>query len=145
MVQSAALGSSGFFPTLTFTVNDSFLHTKHSPHNATASRHIHLGLTQDYYHWTKLSLWWENFRTLFKKPDDNKSISISCQNHNVSKLPKMSHFWILAFLTIFGILKQLLSTQNVNIARFARNVECDFLGDFQTLWMIWEKYRLRRP
>ena len=24
-----------------------------------------------------------------------------------------------------------LSTQNVNIARFARNVECDFLGDFQ--------------
>ena len=35
---------------------------------------------------------------------------------------------------------QLLSTQNVNVARFARNVECDFFGDFQTLWtcvMLW--------
>ena len=26
-----------------------------------------------------------------------------------------------------------LSTQNVNVARFARNVECDFFCDFQTL------------
>ena len=25
------------------------------------------------------------------------------------------------------------STQNVNVARFARNVECDFFFDFQTL------------
>ena len=33
-------------------------------------------------------------------------------------------------LTIFGIFNELL---NVNVARFARNVECDFLGDFQTL------------
>ena len=36
-------------------------------------------------------------------------------------------------LTIFGIFNELLSTQNVNVARFARNIECDFLGDFQTL------------
>ena len=28
---------------------------------------------------------------------------------------------------------QFLSTQNVNVARFARNFECDFLGDSQTL------------
>ena len=28
---------------------------------------------------------------------------------------------------------ELLSTQNVNVARFARNVECDFFCDFQTL------------
>ena len=34
--------------------------------------------------------------------------------------------------TIFGIFNQLLSTQNVNIARFARNVEWDFFCDFQT-------------
>ena len=27
-----------------------------------------------------------------------------------------------------------LSTQNVNVARFARNVEWDFFCDFQTLW-----------
>ena len=36
-------------------------------------------------------------------------------------------------LTIFGILDKLFSTQNVNVARFARNVECDFFCDFQTL------------
>ena len=35
--------------------------------------------------------------------------------------------------TIFGIFNELLSTQKVNGARFARSVECDFLGDFQTL------------
>ena len=34
--------------------------------------------------------------------------------------------------TIFGIFNQLLSTQNVNVARLARNVEWDFFCDFQT-------------
>ena len=34
---------------------------------------------------------------------------------------------------IFAIFNELLSTQNVNVARFARNVECDILSDFQTL------------
>ena len=33
----------------------------------------------------------------------------------------------------FGILHEFLSPQNVNVARFARNVECDFFCDFQTL------------
>ena len=36
-------------------------------------------------------------------------------------------------LTIFGIFNELLFTQNVSVARFARNVECDFFYDFQTL------------
>ena len=36
-------------------------------------------------------------------------------------------------LTTFGIFNALLFTQNVNVARFARNVECDFFDDFQTL------------
>ena len=36
-------------------------------------------------------------------------------------------------LTIFGIFNELLSTQNVNVGRFARNVERDFFCDFQTL------------
>ena len=36
-------------------------------------------------------------------------------------------------LTIFGFFDELLSTQNVTVARFARNVECDIFGDFQTL------------
>ena len=39
--------------------------------------------------------------------------------------------------TIFGIFNQLLSTQNVNVARFARNVEWDFFCDFQTPWILW--------
>ena len=29
-----------------------------------------------------------------------------------------------------------MSTQYVNVARFARNVECDFFCDFQTLWQF---------
>ena len=87
--------------------------------------------------------------------------------HIVWKLLKMSHlyFWILAFSTNFcpiradlsgntfwpqasgfqklakldhfGIFNQLLSTQNVNVARFARNVEWDFFCDFQTPWILW--------
>ena len=36
--------------------------------------------------------------------------------------------------TIFAIFNYLLSTQNGNVARFARNVEFDFYGDFQTLY-----------
>ena len=39
----------------------------------------------------------------------------------------------LANLNIFGIFNELLSIQNVNVARFARNVEWDIFGDFQTL------------
>ena len=41
---------------------------------------------------------------------------------------KNSPKWI-----IFGIFNELLSTQHVNVARFARNIECDFFCDFQTL------------
>ena len=40
-------------------------------------------------------------------------------------------------LTIFGIFKVFLSTQNVNVACFARNVEWNFFCDFQTLWFLW--------
>ena len=38
-------------------------------------------------------------------------------------------------LTIFGIFKELLPTQNVNLARFARNVECDFFKHCVS-WLI---------
>ena len=47
--------------------------------------------------------------------------------------PQSSDFQKHAKLTIFGIFNELLSTQNVNIARFARNVEWDILSDFQTM------------
>ena len=47
--------------------------------------------------------------------------------------PQASGFQKLVNLTIFGIFNELLSTQNVNHARLVCNVECDFLGDFQTL------------
>ena len=36
--------------------------------------------------------------------------------------------------TIFGIFPYLLSTQHVNLDRFARNAEWDFFCHFQTLW-----------
>ena len=54
--------------------------------------------------------------------------------HTSTKLRFLSNnstFQILAKLTIFGILDELLSTQNVNVARFARNVEWNFFCDFQ--------------
>ena len=43
----------------------------------------------------------------------------------------MSHFQKPAKLTVFGIFIELLSIQNVNVARFARNVECDFFVIFK--------------
>ena len=43
-----------------------------------------------------------------------------------------SGFQKLAIIfNFFGIFNELLSTQNVNVARFARNVEWDFFYDFQ--------------
>ena len=47
--------------------------------------------------------------------------------------PKCRIFQKLAKLTIFGIFNELLPTQNVNVARSARNFECDLFCDFQTL------------
>ena len=43
-----------------------------------------------------------------------------------------SGFQKLAKINHFSIFNELLSTQIVNVARFARNVECDFFFDFQT-------------
>ena len=37
-------------------------------------------------------------------------------------------------LIIFGIFTELLSTQNVNVARFTRDVECDFFCNVQRPW-----------
>ena len=44
---------------------------------------------------------------------------------------KLQVFKISSKWTIFGIFNELLSTQNVNVARFARNVEWDFFCDFK--------------
>ena len=38
--------------------------------------------------------------------------------------PQASRCHKLAKLTIFGIFNERLSAQNVNVARFARNIEC---------------------
>ena len=46
------------------------------------------------------------------------------QASGFQKLVKIDYF--------FCIFNELLSTQNVNVARFARNVEWDFFCDFQT-------------
>ena len=48
--------------------------------------------------------------------------------------PQALGFQKLAKLSIFGIFNELLSTQNVNVARFDRNVEWHFFCDFQTPW-----------
>ena len=48
--------------------------------------------------------------------------------------PQVTGFQKLAKIDHFGIFDEFLSIHNVNVARFARNIECDFLGDFQTLW-----------
>ena len=45
-------------------------------------------------------------------------------------------FLKLAKLTIFGIFSQLLSSLNVNVARFARKLEWDFFCDFQIACII---------
>ena len=61
--------------------------------------------------------------------------------HSVWKSPKKSHLNFVIFhqfcrsfpkLTIFGVFNELLSTQNVDVARFARNDECDFFVICQT-------------
>ena len=47
----------------------------------------------------------------------------------------------------FGIFKKLLFTQNVHVARFARNVEWYFWGDFQTLCgkhhYFWQQHKAK--
>ena len=51
------------------------------------------------------------------------------------KLLKVSYlsFLILTFPTNFVLSKL---TQNVNVARFARNCECNFFCDFQTMHVV---------
>ena len=49
-------------------------------------------------------------------------------------LPQATVFQKLAKLAIIGIFDEFLSTQNVNVARFAHNFKWDFSCDFQTLW-----------
>ena len=57
----------------------------------------------------------------------------SLLRHSGWKSAKMSHFNFWHFPPIFGLFNELLSIFNVNFTRFARNVECDFFGDFQPL------------
>ena len=42
-------------------------------------------------------------------------------------------FWVFNDWPFLAFLMNFLSTQNVKVARFARNDECDFFCDFQTL------------
>ena len=55
--------------------------------------------------------------------------------------PKVEVFKDSPKLTIFGIFCILLFTQNVNIARFARNVEWNSFLDFQTQWIFLGHFR----
>ena len=58
--------------------------------------------------------------------------------------PQATVFKISPKLTIFGFFNELLSTQNANVARFARNVEWDFFCDFQTQWCVLSNERKLR-
>ena len=49
---------------------------------------------------------------------------------------KFLPWWLLSKSEYNGIFNQLFATQNANVARFARNVECDFFNDFQTLCLF---------
>ena len=46
--------------------------------------------------------------------------------------------------TIFGIFNLLLPIKNVNVARFARDVEWDFFCDFQTTWARFARLKVKR-
>ena len=46
------------------------------------------------------------------------------------KLAKIDYFLTFS--------KDFLSTQNINVARFARTFECDYLGDFQSLYLLFK-------
>ena len=57
-----------------------------------------------------------------------------CNHSTVNSVwPQTSGFHNSPKLTTFGIFSELLSTQILNVARFARSVEWDFFFDFQTL------------
>ena len=81
--------------------------------------------------WVK-SRWWQ---ILLKTPSMYVNSNLPKGFHIVRKLLKMSHFFLIfkksSKLTLFGIFNELLSTQNVNVARFARNVEWDIFCYFQ--------------
>ena len=58
-------------------------------------------------------------------------VSTVVENHQKSRIIKKP-----PKSTIFGIFNELLFIQNVNVARFARNIEWDFFCDFQPLCRI---------
>ena len=57
-----------------------------------------------------------------KQETSKKDITFHLNAHCM-KISKNVAFQKLVKLTIFGIFNQLLSTQNINLARFARNVK----------------------
>ena len=52
--------------------------------------------------------------------------SLFGRNFRLSKIRQTGPF--------IGIFTELLSTQNVTVARFTRNIKYDFFYDFQTIW-----------
>ena len=71
--------------------------------------------------------------TLKRTLEVSKFLSFTDCSYCLKITKNVAGFQKLAKLTIFGIFNELLSTKYVKVARFARNVECDFFRDFQTL------------
>ena len=98
--------------------------------------------------------WWIPPRgTLLILSPLHSSITTVLENHQKCRI---IFFWILTIkvaclvtlfdlklqvfknspkLTFFGIFDELFATRNVNEARFARNVLCDFFCNFHTSWL----------
>ena len=74
------------------------------------------------------------FYFVSKSPEDTLF-----ENHSNCRI------WI--FELLFVIFNELLFTKSVNVARFARSVECDFLCDFRTLWeeLNWTSLIITHP
>ena len=58
------------------------------------------------------------------------------ENYSKCRIQQKLQFFHSPKWAIFGIFNKLLYSQNVNVSRFDRKVECDFLSDFQTLWIL---------
>ena len=72
---------------------------------------------------------WDNMILIHRK---TKNTSLT-PKHCLKITQKVAFFKNSPKLTILGIFNELLSTQNVCVANFARNVDWDFFYDFQTL------------
>ena len=86
--------------------------------------------------------WWILYCAMHRRPKTKKRSFTLLENYwkCLIWIPKTTNFCPLDLSgntvcskTIFGFFDELLYVQNINVARFARNVEWDFFCNFETL------------